>query len=130
VHKSEDEAPEPVRLLAAVRSKVTDHKFTYPGFIASAEMHKALNDDVLGEWRDFRGHGKISEKQIAVLLAQFDIHPQVYHPTRKESVRGYVVDEHFTSAFRRYLPDLPNLPMRTRVRMSKQKRRGKTRGKK
>jgi putative DNA primase/helicase len=123
--KSEDEAPEPVRLLAAVRPLVTGLDFK-----PSADLHKQLNADVLGEWRDFRGRGQITEKQMAVLLGQFDIHPQVYHPTRDVSVRGYVIDEHFASAFRRYLPDLPaTSPTRTRVRVSKP-RGGKKRRKK
>ena len=104
--KSEDEAPEPVRLLSAVRPLVTGLPF-----IASADLHKGLNADVLGEWHDFRGRGHITEKQIAVLLGHFDIHPQVYHPTgsNKLSVRGYVIDEHFTEAFRRYLPEAPSM---------------------
>jgi putative DNA primase/helicase len=95
--KSETDEVEPVRLLAAVRPLVAGLSFK-----ASAELHKQLNADVLGEWRDFRGQGPISEKQIAVLLAEFDIFPKVYHPTRDVSVRGYVIDEHFAIAFRRY----------------------------
>ena len=74
-------------------------------FISSAKLCEQLNADVLGEWRDFRGRGQITEKQIAVLLGQFDVHPQVYHPSKRStnSVRGYLITD-FATAFHRYLP--------------------------
>jgi putative DNA primase/helicase len=122
--KSEGDEVEPVRFLAAVRPLVTGLDF-----IASADLQKQLVADPLGEWRDFRGRGPISQKQMAELFDVFDIYPQVYHPTRRKdlSVRGYVIDEHFTEAFRRNLPPLVKAPPKRTPVHSKSKRGGKKR---
>jgi hypothetical protein len=121
-HKSEDEAPEHVRLLAAAHPLVAGRSF-----IASAELKKVLNNDPLGEWQDFRGHGPISEKQIATLLGLFEIYPKVHHPVRgsTHSERGYLT-EHFAPVFHRYLQPVPEtMPNRTTVQSKRSSKKGR-----
>jgi hypothetical protein len=74
-------------------------------FIASKDLRARLIADPTAEWCDFRGKGPISEKQIAVLLAPYDIYPDVYHPTKRadDSQRGYVVAQ-LERAFAHFLP--------------------------
>jgi len=74
-------------------------------FIASKELQACLHADKTAEWCDFRGKGPISEKQIAVLLAPYEIYPDVFHPTKRadDSQRGYIVAQ-FERAFAHFLP--------------------------
>jgi putative DNA primase/helicase len=77
-------------------------------FIASKELRAGLTADPTADWRDFRNKGPISEKQISVLLAPYDIFPDVYHPTKRatDTKRGYVVAQ-FEHAFAHFLPSEP-----------------------
>jgi len=88
------------RLLEAVEPIVAGLQF-----IASKELQTRLNADPTAEWCDFRGKGPISEKQISVLLDPYDIHPEVYHPTKRadDSQRGYIVAQ-LERAFAHFLP--------------------------
>jgi hypothetical protein len=120
---------EGIRLLAALREMFSKRMLT-PW--TSDEIEVRLNADKDGEWADFRGHGPISKRQIAVLLDPFDIHPQVIHPTGRadHSPRGYH-PAWFEDVFARYLPPLPPPTARVtrNIRTSahpQRKRRGKS----
>lgn len=53
----------------------------------------------------FRGRGPVSQRQVAALLAGFEIFPVVLHPTKRASLsrRGYRRSQ-FDDAFARFLP--------------------------
>jgi hypothetical protein len=105
---------EGVRLLDALRTIFgTDEMLT------SDEVVKRLTSDPNSEWCEFRGHGPITKRQVAVLLEQYDIRPAVIHPTRRSnfSARGYKADW-FVEVFARCLP-----AMRTSVHSRRKTRR-------
>ena len=96
------EPSEGKRLLAAFRDLFLAHGL----ILASAEVQRLLNADPSNEWVDFRSRGRpISQREIALLLDAYDIHPTYIHRGRKTE-RGYRV-EHFSEAFRHYLPEFP-----------------------
>jgi putative DNA primase/helicase len=74
--------------------------------IVSADAQRWLTADPTSVWADYRGHGPISQRQIAVLLGQYGIHPAVIHPTGRRAERGYKV-EWFEIAFRHWLRKAP-----------------------
>jgi hypothetical protein len=87
------------RLLAAMRPILVKYKM-----IRSADLQKLLTADKDSEWVDYRGKGRsITQHEIAALLDVYEIDPDVIHPHRTESGRGYKL-EWFEDAFRRYLP--------------------------
>jgi hypothetical protein len=100
VAKRRGQLSEGVRLLAAIR-EVLDSRVT----ITSAELVEKLVADESAEWSEFRGRGQITQRQVAVLLDQYDINPGVIHPTGRSTVaaRGYRA-EWFADAFAKYLP--------------------------
>jgi hypothetical protein len=117
-----DRRSEGVRLLDALRRMFADDcGETPPGSLmprfapitehtTSAEIMQRLNADPEAEWRAFRGRGPITQRQIAALLAEYDIRPTVLHPTKRSGLsrRGYRRAQ-FDEAFRRYLPSDPNI---------------------
>jgi Protein of unknown function (DUF3631) len=115
--------PEPSegkRLLAALQTIFSKH-----AMLGSDELQKLLTADKDDEWCSYRGHGPITQREIALLLDPYGVHPRVIHPTGRadHSVRGYKA-EWFTDIFRRYLP-----AKRTTVHQP-QKKRGKVRKRK
>src|SRR5262249_38911713 len=78
--------------------------------ITSKEMIDLLNTDPTGEWYEFRGRGPITQRQVAALLADYDIAPVVLHPTKRATVsrHGYRKSQ-FIETFLRYLPNDPNI---------------------
>jgi putative DNA primase/helicase len=88
-----------VRLLEAMREMFADRKA-----IASADLVKRLTADADAEWVGYRGHGPITQRQVAALLAPFDIRPSVIHPSKRSNLspRGYRAEQ-FADAFRRFL---------------------------
>jgi hypothetical protein len=86
--------------------------------LGSAEVQRLLIADPNSEWADFRGHGPISQRQIAVLLDPYDIDPDVVHPHGRKAERGYRL-EWFNDAFARYLG--PTARKRTSVRKPRRK---------
>jgi putative DNA primase/helicase len=107
------QSSEGVRLLDALRTIFgTDEMLT------SDEVVKRLTSDPNSEWCEFRGHGPITKRQVAVLLEQYDIRPAVIHPTRRSnfSARGYKA-EWFVEVFARCLP-----AMRTSVHSQRKTR--------
>ena len=51
--------------------------------IASAAIVQALIADPDGEWCDYKGHGPITQRQVAALLKNYGIFPRTIHPTGK-----------------------------------------------
>ena len=85
--------------------------------ITSADLVARLNADPTAEWCAFRNRGPITQRQVALLLDQHDIHPDVIHPPGRPAARGYKA-EWFADVFARYPP-----LNRTTVRKSPEKRR-------
>jgi hypothetical protein len=87
--------------------------------LSSADFVKNLTADTDAEWCEFRGHGPITQRQLAVLLDPYDIHPIVIHPIKgtTHSARGYGAEQ-FADVFARYLPS-----NRTTVQPPRGKRR-------
>jgi hypothetical protein len=96
------EQGEEIRLLSALREMILEGKVKV---LTSAAIVEHLTADPTSEWYSFRGRGPITQRQVAVLLRDFDITPVVLHPTKRKtkSVRGYR-PEQFDDAFERYLP--------------------------
>jgi hypothetical protein len=93
------EPSEGKRLLTSFR-----HLFAAHGpVLASAEVQRLLTADPTGEWVDFRGHGRpITQREIALLLDPYDIHPAVVYPSGRKAVRGYKIEQ-FAQAFLHFL---------------------------
>jgi hypothetical protein len=108
------------RLLAAMQPIVKARKE-----ILSAALAEHLLSDAEGEWRNFRGRGRITTTQIAVLLRQYDVFPVDLHPIRgsTKSLRGYRLEDFVREqVFERHLPTPP------RKSASPQPKSGKPRG--
>jgi hypothetical protein len=102
------------RLLAAF-----DVIFSTCKQVTSDDVRRLIADPE-AEWCDFRNRGSITKRQIALLLDQYDIHPEVIHVGR-DAKRGYKI-EWFADAFARFLPTI-----RSSVRNSREKPREKRR---
>jgi hypothetical protein len=90
---------ERLRLLAALRPLLATREQ-----ITSAELVELLIADPDDEWAE------ITQRQVAALLAGFEIFPVVLHPTKRASLsrRGYRRSQ-FDDAFARFLPNDPNI---------------------
>jgi hypothetical protein len=71
-------------------------------------MVTRLNADPTSIWAGYNHGGPITQRQVAILLDDYDIHPIPLHPTkRKEFARqGYKLSQ-FINVFARYLPRDP-----------------------
>ena len=98
--RKRDTMSEGLRLLASLREVF--ERYT---MLSSADVVKKLTADKAGEWCEFRGHGPITQRQVALLLDPYDINPGVIHPTKgsTDSARGYKAAQ-FADVFARYLP--------------------------
>jgi hypothetical protein len=94
-----------VRLLEALRRMFADCEV-----LTSAEIVRRLIADLDAEWCEFRGRSPITQRQVAALLAAYEIRPTVLHPTKRSGLsrRGYRRAQ-FDDAFRRFLPSDPNI---------------------
>jgi hypothetical protein len=108
---------EGVKLLAALRPM-----FATRQEITSAEMVAQLVADPDGEWVEFRNRSPITQRQVAALLAEYEIFPNVLHPTKRAGLsrRGYRRPQ-FDDAFARFLPRDPNIRTRQRTKPRKTK---------
>jgi len=106
---------ERLRLLAALHPLLATREQ-----ITSAELVELLIADPDGEWAEFRGRGPITQRQVAALLAGFEIFPVVLHPTKQASLsrRGYRRSQ-FGDLFARFLPNDPNIRTLKRERGNK-----------
>ena len=89
------------RLIDALHPILAMHKE-----ITSADLVARLNADPTAEWCAFRNRGPITQRQVALLLDQHDIHPDVIHPPGRPAARGYKA-EWFADVFARYPPPQP-----------------------
>jgi Protein of unknown function (DUF3631) len=96
---------EGVRLLEALREV-----FGTRESMTSTELVRQLIADPDGEWGAFRERGPITQRQVAALLAPYEIRPVVLHPTKRSdlSPRGYRRAQ-FNDAFARFLPPDPHI---------------------
>ena len=101
---------EGLRLLEALCPTICNYIISGRKVIPSAEIVRQLNSDEDGEWREFRGRGPITTRQVSLLLAEYDIYPDTVHPTGRStsSPRGYKGDD-FVPMFERFLPDNPHI---------------------
>jgi putative DNA primase/helicase len=105
-----EELSEGIRLLAALHPM-----FTVEEELTSETIEKRLTADPLGDWANFRERAPITQRQIAVLLKPYGIHPVVLHPTKRAdfSPRGYRRSQ-FADAFARHLPGHPHIRTSTK----------------
>ena len=70
-------------------------------------MVTELCSDPLDIWAAYNRGGKITQRQVAVLLDAYEIHPIPLHPTKRKDFarQGYKLSQ-FTDAFARYLPNI------------------------
>jgi hypothetical protein len=92
-----------VRLLAAFKDMFAGRQE-----ITSEDVVTELRKDPTSIWVDYNHGGPITQRQVAILLDAYDIHPIPLHPTRRKDFarQGYKLDQ-FVDAFTRYLPADP-----------------------
>jgi hypothetical protein len=78
--------------------------------IPSAEIVQLLAADPDAEWCEYRGRTPISQRQLALLLKEYEIYPVVLHPTKRSDLsrHGYRRSQ-FKDAWARFLPAVPNI---------------------
>ena len=93
------------RLLAALQEIYTNRVE-----IPSAEIVQLLAADPDAEWCEYRGRTPISQRQLALLLKEYEICPVVLHPTKRSDLsrHGYHRSQ-FKDAWARFLPAVPNI---------------------
>jgi len=94
-----------VRLLEVLYKMFADREV-----LTSAEIVSALIADEEGEWVEYQGRSLITKRQVALLLAPYDIRPVVVHPGRRStaSPRGYKRAQ-FDDVFARFLGRQPHI---------------------
>jgi putative DNA primase/helicase len=103
-----------MQLLAELRDM-----FTGRSEITSEEVVATLTRDPDAIWLEYRGKGPITQRQVADLLADYDVYPQRgLHPTKRadKTRNGYRASQ-FIDVFARLLPAAPH------IRTSKDKRK-------
>jgi putative DNA primase/helicase len=93
-----------VQLLTAFKQLFGDGR----KFITSEDMVEFLLRDKTDVWIDYNHGGPITQRQVAILLKPYGIHPVSLHPKghRDYVRRGYRASQ-FDDAFARYVPDDP-----------------------
>ena len=93
-----------VLLLAALKKMFTANGTELTSEYVAAEFRK----DQTSIWVTYNRGGPITQRQIAILLDQYDIHPVPIHPTKRKDFarQGYKLAQ-FEDAFARYLPADP-----------------------
>jgi putative DNA primase/helicase len=99
-----------IQLLAAFRAAFTEIGKGKTGEIeiTSEDMVARLNADPTSIWAGYNHGGPITQRQVAVILDDYDIHPVSLHPTKRKDFarQGYKLSQ-FTNVFARYLPRDP-----------------------
>jgi hypothetical protein len=95
-----------MQLLAAIRAIFKGRKVKV---ISSKDLVTALTADRVGPWCEYSDKKPITQRQVAMLLAPYDIHPGVVHPTKRSSLSpsGYKIEQ-FEEAFARLPPADPS----------------------
>ena len=75
--------------------------------ITSAELVQLLAADLDGEWCEYRGRDPITQRELAVLLREYDISPVVLHPSKNSTLsrHGYKRAQ-FKDTFAQFLPQI------------------------
>jgi hypothetical protein len=101
-----------LHLLAALRRMLANRDA-----ITSAEIAAELTADPSSEWCAYRGHGKITQWQIAALLRPYGIYPVALHPTKQSSLASRPEEFHLRALPEPYVnlsihtaPDVRPLP--------------------
>jgi flagellar biosynthesis GTPase FlhF len=112
-----------VKLLAAMRDMSKQRKKK----ITSEAVVEELGKDPTDIWASYNHGGRITQRQVAALLAAFDIHPVNIHPTGRSdySPKGYRF-EHFIDPWARYLPADPLIRSQSTTAKQQAKTRLKT----
>ena len=105
-----------LRLLAAFKGILVDGFCVDGNFVAarkdisSREVVAVLTGDPDGVWCEYHHGGPITQRQVANILEQYDIHPGVIHPEKSStsSPRGYKLEQ-FRDVFERFLPPDPHI---------------------
>jgi hypothetical protein len=109
------------RLLAAFRDLFEAHG----PMLTSANVQKLLTADPTSDWVDFRGHKRpISQREIALILDGYEIHPQVIRQRGGKPERSYA-SAWFEKAFRHYLQQKTPLATVTSVTNKSRKKKPK-----
>jgi Protein of unknown function (DUF3631) len=76
--------------------------------ITSEDVVTEFCRNPLDIWATYNRGSKITQRQVAILLDAYDIHPISLHPTKRKNLsrQGYKLSQ-FTDAFARYLPEHP-----------------------
>jgi putative DNA primase/helicase len=88
--------------------------------VTSEAVVATLTADPTSVWADFNHGGPVTQRQVASLLDDFDIHPIPLHPTRRGDFarRGYKAAQ-FIDVFARYLPRDPIIRSPSRKRTAR-----------
>jgi len=115
------------RLLAALQAMFIE---TGKIEITSEDIVAELCRNPLDIWATYNKGGKITQRQIAVLLDAFDVHPVSLHLTKRKdfSRQGYKLSQ-FTDPFSRYVPEDPIIQSPTKTSSTKQRSAKKTKRK-
>ena len=113
-----------VQLLAAIKA-MGEGKTE----LASEAIVAGLCKDPTAVWVDYNRGGPITQRQVARLLAAYDIHPAVLHPTQRSSYspRGYKLSPQLSDAFARYLPVDPHIRTSEETRAKKERKKTRKR---
>jgi putative DNA primase/helicase len=95
-----------MQLLAALRDM-----FTGRNEITSEEIVATLTADPDSIWLEYRGKGPITQRKVADILSEYDVHPlRGIHPTKRSDMtrNGYRASQ-FNDVFARLLPADPHI---------------------
>ena len=94
------------RLLAAIQGMSKRYKKE----ITSEAIVEELCKDPTDIWASYNHGGRVTQRQVAALLDNFDIHPVTIHPTGRSdySPKGYRFEQ-FADSWARYLLADPHI---------------------
>jgi putative DNA primase/helicase len=127
LNRSGRQPSDKVRLLAAMQSMFAETGKTE---ITSEDVGTELCRNPLDIWASYNHGGPITQRQIAILLDEFDIDPVSLHPTKRQgfSRQGYKLSQ-FTDAFARYVAEDPIIQSSTKVSSTKRRSAKRTKRK-
>jgi putative DNA primase/helicase len=104
-----------MQLLAELRDMFADRSE-----LTSEEIVATLTQDPDAIWLEYRGKGRITQRQVADVLADYDIHPhRGLHPTKRaDTTRNGYRASRFADVFARLLPRDPHIRTQGKKRRS------------